>query len=78
MSERNDRMAAVAERSQRDQQTLLVRRYREILYDYSTDFKKIRGNLARKRDEAELFRTRSGTAKKEAGDEGMDHLLREK
>ena len=37
---------------------LLVRRYREIAFDYSSDFKKIKQNLTKKREAVELF-TRS-------------------
>jgi len=81
MSELNKKMASIAESSGRSQQTLLVRRYREILYDYSTDFKKIRANIARKRDEAELFKRRNGTlagGNDNSKGSDMDHLLREK
>ena len=77
------RMMPCAERTGRSQHTLLVKRYREILFDCSADFKKTSAAVARKREQAELFRgaNASGGGNGNGGsgmDEGMEHLLRER
>ena len=81
------RMMPCAERTGRSQHTLLVKRYREILFDCSADFKKTSAAVARKREQAELFRganTGGGGGNGGGGgsnggrDEGMEHLLRER
>ena len=79
------RMKPCAERTGKSQHTLLVKRYREILFDCSADFKKTSAAVARKREQAELFRganTGGGMGGNGGGgdghDEGMDHLLRER
>ena len=58
----------------------LLQRYREILFDYSTEFKKTMSSIQRKRDSAELFSgARGGESKGDtSGDPGMDQLLRER
>ena len=83
------RMKPCAERTGKSQHTLLVKRYREILFDCSADFKKTSAAVARKREQAELFRgantggSGSGNGMGGGGgengrDEGMEHLLRER
>ena len=80
------RMMPCAERTGRSQHTLLVKRYREILFDCSADFKKTSAAVARKREQAELFRgantggggNGSGGGGNGGRDEGMEHLLRER
>ena len=78
------RMKPCAERTGKSQHTLLVKRYREILFDCSADFKKTSAAVARKREQAELFRganTGGGMGRSGNGsghDEGMEHLLRER
>ena len=78
------RMKPCAERTGKSQHTLLVKRYREILFDCSADFKKTSAAVARKREQAELFRGANagggmgGNGGGDGHDEGMDHLLRER
>jgi len=54
-------MAPVAERTGKSQHALLIKRYREILYDCTTDFKKTSTAVARRRETLELFRNANGT-----------------
>ena len=81
------RMKPCAERTGKSQHTLLVKRYREILFDCSADFKKTSAAVARKREQAELFRGANaggvgmggnGGGGGDGHDEGMEHLLRER
>ena len=80
------RMKPCAERTGKSQHTLLVKRYREILFDCSADFKKTSAAVARKREQAELFRGANtgngmgggGGGGENGRDEGMEHLLRER
>ena len=78
------RMKPCAERTGKSQHTLLVKRYREILFDCSADFKKTSAAVARKREQAELFRGANtgggmgGNGGGDGHDEGMEHLLRER
>lgn len=79
------KMMPCAERTGKSQHTLLVKRYREILFDCSTDFKKTSAAVARKREQMELFRganTGGGGSGHGNGngedDEAMEHLLRER
>mmetsp|Transcript_26408 Transcript_26408/g.76219 ORF Transcript_26408/g.76219 Transcript_26408/m.76219 type:complete len:269 (+) Transcript_26408:507-1313(+) len=78
------RMMPCAERTGKSQHTLLVKRYREILFDCSADFKKTSAAVARKREQAELFRGANtggggmGGGNGGGNDEGMEHLLRER
>ncbi|CAN0321726.1 unnamed protein product, partial [Scytosiphon promiscuus] len=50
-------------------------RYREILFDFSTEFKKTSAALQRKRETTELFKSSRGGAGQ--GDLEQEHLLRE-
>jgi len=73
-------LSPAAERSGKSQHALLVKRYREILFDLSGDFQKTSGLLQKKRATMELF---AGAREKNAGsaeedDPAMQHLLRER
>lgn len=66
-----------AERAGSPNATLLVKRYREILFDLSGDFEKARQANVRKQERAKLMEgARSGNG--EVDDPGMEHLLRER
>jgi len=73
------RMAPAAERTGRSQHSLLVKRYREILFDCSADFKKTSAAVARRREAMELFRGSDMNGNVEEGpDPATEHLLRER
>ena len=72
----NVRMAPAAERTGRSQHSLLVKRYREILFDCGADFSKTSAAVARRREARELFR--GATAGGGGGDAGTEQLLRER
>merc|ERR1712157_115871 len=75
----NNRMAPAAERTGRSQHTLLVKRYREILFDCSTDFQKTSAAVMRRREALELFSGANSTTNNNAEtDPDMEHLLRER
>lgn len=59
---------------------LLVKRYREILFDLSGDFEKARQAHVRKQERAKLMEgaNRSSAAGNGSDDPAMDHLLRER
>jgi Golgi SNAP receptor complex protein 1 len=75
----NTRMAPAAERTGRPQHSLLVKRYREILFDCGADYSKTSAAVARRREARELFR---GASAREGGGTGGDasteQLLRER
>lgn len=76
----NTKMAPAAERTGRSQHLLLVKRYREILFDCGADFNKTSAAVARRREAKELFR---GAAAGSSGSGGgpnpeMEQLLRER
>lgn len=71
----NTKMAPIAVRTGRTQHSLLVKRYREILFDCTTDYEKTRASVARQRETAELF---AGANTGEAGEGETDQLLRER
>ncbi len=74
------RMAPAAERTGRPQHSLLVKRYREILFDCGADFSKTSAAVARKREARELFRgaTSSSSGGAGGGDASTEQLLRER
>ncbi|KAL7426800.1 hypothetical protein ACHAXM_000627 [Skeletonema potamos] len=76
----NTKMAPAAERTGRSQHLLLVKRYREILFDCGADFNKTSAAVARRREAKELFRgASSSTAAAAAGSNPeMEQLLRER
>jgi len=53
----------------------LLRRYREIYFDFKRDFTETSTAILRKREQAELFR--GAKASRDAGDGGEGHLYRE-
>ena len=73
----NTKMAPAAERSNKAQHSLLVKRYREILFDSTNDFKKASGAIHRKRESMELF-SGAGSNGMQVEDPAMEQLLRER
>ncbi|KAL7469247.1 hypothetical protein ACHAXS_009511 [Conticribra weissflogii] len=74
----NTRMAPAAERTGRSQHALLVKRYREILFDCGADFNKTCSTVARRREAMELFRGATVNSGGEGQDPAMEQLLRER
>ena len=76
----NNQMSAAAEQSGRNQNVLLVKRFREILFDCTADFKKTSAAVARRKEAMELFTKNDGSlvGSNEKGDVEMEHLLRER
>lgn len=78
----NDRMSPAADKTGRSQHALLVKRYREILFDCSADFQKTSAAVQRRREATELFRKRDGS--RAGGNNNndqnseMEQLLRER
>lgn len=72
----NERMSAIAKRTQSSQHTLLVKRYREILYDYNADYQKASQIMEKRRESSALF---SGAKmRNHDNDTATEHLLRER
>jgi golgi SNAP receptor complex member 1 len=79
----NNQLQPAAERQGGPSASLLVKRYREILFDLSGDFEKSRQAHLRKVERARLLegaRTSldSGSNGRDGADPGMDHLMRER
>jgi Golgi SNAP receptor complex protein 1 len=74
----NTRMAPAAERTGRSQHSLLVKRYREILFDCNADYSKTSAAVARRREARELFRGSATAAGGGGGDASTEQLLRER
>jgi Golgi SNAP receptor complex protein 1 len=74
----NTKMAPCAERTGRSQHSLLVKRYREILFDCGADFKKTSAGVARRREAMELFRGSNDNKGENGTDPAMEQLLRER
>jgi len=78
----NTQMAPIAESNQKSQHLLLVKRYREILFDSTADFQKVGAGIARRRDAEELFAGRTtngiGSGGADERDPAMEQLLRER
>jgi len=73
----NTKMAPAAERTGRSQHSLLVKRYREILFDCGADFHKTSAAVQRRREARELFK--GATSNGQGGpDAAMEQLLRER
>jgi Golgi SNAP receptor complex protein 1 len=73
------RLAPAAERSSKSQHQLLVKRYREILFDLTGDFQKTSAQFTRKKEQLELFSGANTTGSGgEQQDEAMQHLMRER
>lgn len=73
----NTKMAPAAERTGRSQHSLLVKRYREILFDCGADYNKTSAAVARRREARELFRG-AASGSEGGADPAMEHLLRER
>ena len=77
----NGKMSPASERaggSKAASATIMVKRYREILFDLSGDFEKSRQAHVRKQERAKLFEGANGGSGDNGNDPGMDHLLRER
>ena len=74
----NTKMAPAAERTGRSQHSLLVKRYREILFDCGADFNKTLALVQRRREAMELFRGANTNSTVEVLDPAMEQLLRER
>jgi len=78
----NTKMGPTAEQTGKSQHILLVKRYREILFDSTTEFQKTTSSLQRRRETLQLFRGAAASVQGgEGGDEedpSMTHLLRER
>lgn len=74
----NTKMAPTAERTGRSQHSLLVKRYREILFDCGADYNKTSAAVARRREARELFRGAVSKGGEGGADAGMEQLLRER
>mmetsp|Transcript_12458 Transcript_12458/g.17925 ORF Transcript_12458/g.17925 Transcript_12458/m.17925 type:complete len:255 (-) Transcript_12458:241-1005(-) len=73
-------MANAASQSSKSQHSILVKRYREILFDLQSDYHKVKNAIQRRKETMELF---SVGSKNPAGvssgaDSDMEHLLRER
>ena len=72
------KLSPAAETTGKPQHLHLVKRYREILFDLTSDFDKTSTQIQRKKQQMELF---SGANRNGGGadtDPGMEHLLRER
>lgn len=73
------KLSPAAEHSGKSQHLLLVKRYREILFDLSGDFQKTSTQFNRRKEQMELF---AGAHQNGGGgddhDPAMEHLLRER
>jgi Golgi SNAP receptor complex protein 1 len=74
----NTKMAPAAERTGRSQHSLLVKRYREILFDCGADFNKTSASVQRRREAMELFRGANTASSGDGTDPAMEQLLRER
>mmetsp|Transcript_11590 Transcript_11590/g.16241 ORF Transcript_11590/g.16241 Transcript_11590/m.16241 type:complete len:248 (+) Transcript_11590:189-932(+) len=77
----NHKLSPAADRSSKSQHLLLVKRYREILFDLTGDFQKASSTLQRKREQAELFSGSNGGINggdSSQQDPAMEALLRER
>jgi len=74
------KLAPAAERSGKSQHQLLVKRYREILFDLTGDFQKTSALFTRKKEQLELFSgaNTSGNGGNSEQDEAMQQLMRER
>lgn len=78
----NTKMSPNASKSNNAHHSLLVKRYREIVYDCTNDFKKTNRAIMKKREQNELFRGAAAVSqsngKEEGEDPAMQALMRER
>mmetsp|Transcript_21766 Transcript_21766/g.32601 ORF Transcript_21766/g.32601 Transcript_21766/m.32601 type:complete len:264 (+) Transcript_21766:297-1088(+) len=76
----NTKMSPNASKSNNSHHSLLVKRYREIVYDCTNDFKKTNRAIMKKREQNDLFRgaNRDGNNGSQEEDPAMEALLRER
>ncbi len=76
----NTKMSPSAQKSNNAHHNLLVKRYREIVYDCTNDFKKTNRAILKKREQNELFRgaTAVSAQKEKEQDPAMEALMRER
>ena len=81
------RMTNVANQTNKSQHSILVKRYREILFDLQSDYHKVKNAIQRRKETMELFSMGSNAATSSAlgissgnadVDSDMEHLLRER
>ncbi|CAN0167858.1 unnamed protein product [Pylaiella littoralis] len=78
LGECNERMGVEVAKGGRKADSAMLQRYREILFDFSTEFKKTSAALQRKRETTELFKSsRADRGPGGGGDLEQEHLLRE-
>lgn len=77
-------MTTAANQTGKSQHSILVKRYREILFDFQSDFNKVKHAIQRRKETMELFSIGGngsaylGISSGSAGDGDMEHLLRER
>lgn len=76
LTEVKERMQTYVGASPSRSNEALLQRYREILFDFKTEFKKTQGAILNKRESAQLMAKRGGGARE--GESEMDTLLRER
>jgi Golgi SNAP receptor complex protein 1 len=78
----NTKMSPNATKSNNAHHSLLVKRYREIVYDCTNDFKKTNRAIMKKREQNDLFRGANNISNRkddnEVEDPAMDALMRER
>jgi|NOAtaT_6_FD_contig_91_612575_length_1741_multi_3_in_0_out_0_1 Golgi SNAP receptor complex protein 1 len=77
-------MTTAANQTGKSQHSILVKRYREILFDFQSDYNKVKHAIQRRKETMELFSmagkgsTSLGVSSGSAADSDMEHLLRER
>lgn len=71
------KLQPAAERSKSQNSSLLIKRYREILFDLTGDFEKSRQAHVRKQERAKLMEGARTNMQNDDADPGMEHLMRE-
>ena len=78
LTDLNERMGSISKRTGSSQQALLVKRYREILYEYNNDYQKAAQALQRRRESSNLFSGARSAMRNHDNDSATEHLLRER
>jgi Golgi SNAP receptor complex protein 1 len=71
------KLQPAAERSKSQNASLLIKRYREILFDLTGDFEKSRQAHVRKQERAKLMEGARTNMQTDDADPAMEHLMRE-